>query len=159
MQDVKRTFDPDGLLNPGKIVDAPPLTENLRFGPDYQTIELETVFDWTADGGYAPGPSRCATAPASAARSSPAPCVPAYMATRDEQDTTRGRANALRNALAGRIPEDELFSTEMAEVMDALSGLQGVQERMPVGRGHGQDQVRVLCSLLSPPRAAAASTA
>ena len=46
LQEVKRTFDPDNLMNPGKIVDAPPLTENLRFGASYRTIELQTVFDW-----------------------------------------------------------------------------------------------------------------
>ncbi len=130
LQDVKRTFDPDGLLNPGKIVDAPPLTEHLRFGPDYQTIELETVFDWSADFGYAGAIEMCNGAGVCRKVESGTMC-PSYMATRDEQDTTRGRANALRNALAGRIPEDELFSDEMAEVMSLCLGCKACKSECP----------------------------
>ena len=56
---------------------------------------------------------------------------PSYMATRDEQDTTRGRANALRNALAGRIPQDELFTAEMYEVMDLCLGCKACKSECP----------------------------
>ena len=130
LQDVKRTFDPDGLMNPGKIVDAPPLTENLRFGPDYSTIELETVFDWSADFGYAGAIEMCNGAGVCRKMESGTMC-PSYMATRDEKDTTRGRANALRNALAGRIPEDELFSDDMAEVMSLCLGCKACKSECP----------------------------
>ena len=53
LQEVKAAFDPDNRMNPGKIVDAPPRENNLRYGPGYQTIALQTVFDWGPDGGYA----------------------------------------------------------------------------------------------------------
>ncbi|NJN81007.1 MAG: hypothetical protein HC802_01100 [Caldilineaceae bacterium] len=76
MREVKRTFDPDHLMNPGKIVDAPPLTENMRFGPSYQTIELKTVFDWVWMVAMR-RPSRCATGRASVASWAQAACVPA----------------------------------------------------------------------------------
>ena len=70
------------MLNPGKIVDAPPLTANLRYGPAYVTPDVATTFDFTADGGLLRPPS-CAPASASAARSARARCalVPGDRAT------------------------------------------------------------------------------
>ncbi|MCC6169512.1 MAG: FAD-binding protein [Caldilineaceae bacterium] len=130
LQAVKRTFDPDTLLNPGKIVDAPSPAENLRFGPDYQTIELHTVFDWGADGGYAPAIEMCNGAGVCRKLGAGSMC-PSYMATRDEHDTTRARANALRNALAGRIPPEELYSEEMAGVLDLCLGCKACKSECP----------------------------
>ncbi len=130
LKEVKRAFDPDSLLNPGKIVDAPPLTENLRYGPTYQTIELQTVFDWGPDGGYAPAIEMCNGAGVCRKLGAGSMC-PSYMATRDERDTTRGRANALRNALAGRIPPEELFSEEMYGVLDLCLGCKACKSECP----------------------------
>ncbi|MDQ3248952.1 MAG: FAD-binding oxidoreductase, partial [Chloroflexota bacterium] len=95
LQRVKGIFDPDNRMNPGKIVDAPPLTENLRMGPEYHTIPLQTVFDWGADGGYAPAIEMCNGAAVCRKLGAGTMC-PSYMATKDEKDTTRARANALR---------------------------------------------------------------
>src|SRR5207249_4618256 len=50
-RELKRTFDPQGIFNPGKIVDAPPLSANLRYGPTYITPDVPTTFDFSADGG------------------------------------------------------------------------------------------------------------
>lgn len=130
LQAVKQTFDPDGLLNPGKIVNAPPPTENLRFGPDYQTIDLHTVFDWGPDGGYAPAIEMCNGAGVCRKLGAGSMC-PSFMATRDEHDTTRARANALRNALAGRIPPEELFSKELADVLDLCLGCKACKTECP----------------------------
>ncbi|MCA9113379.1 MAG: hypothetical protein KDA52_25795, partial [Planctomycetaceae bacterium] len=109
LRETKAIFDPHNLMNPGKIVDAPLPTENLRMGPTYQTIELQTVFDWGADGGYAPAIEMCNGAGVCRKLGGGTMC-PSYMATRDEHDTTRARANSLRNALSGRISPNELFS-------------------------------------------------
>jgi len=130
LQDVKTTFDPENLLNPGKVVNAGPMSENLRFGPTYQTIELQTVFDWQSDGGYAPAIEMCNGAGVCRKMGSGTMC-PSYMATRDEQDSTRGRANALRNALAGRIDHDELYSEEMYGVMDLCLGCKACKSECP----------------------------
>lgn len=130
LQAVKRTFDPDNLLNPGKIVNAPSPDENLRFGPAYQTIELHTVFDWGSDGGYAPAIEMCNGAGVCRKLGAGSMC-PSFMATRDEHDTTRARANALRNALAGRIPHEELFSDELAEVLDLCLGCKACKSECP----------------------------
>ncbi len=127
---VKRVFDADNRMNPGKIVDAPPLTENLRFGPHYETIELQTVFDWREDGSYAQAIEMCNGAGVCRKLDTGTMC-PSYMATRDEHDTTRGRANALRNALAGRIPPEELYTPEMHSVMDLCLGCKACKSECP----------------------------
>lgn len=130
LQEVKRAFDPGNLLNPGKIVDAPPVNQNLRFGASYQTIELKTVFDWSSDGGFAAAIEMCNGAGVCRKLGAGTMC-PSYMATRDEHDTTRGRANALRNALAGRVPQEELYSDEMAGVLDLCLGCKACKTECP----------------------------
>lgn len=130
MQEVKATFDPANLMNPGKIVNGPPITANLRMGPGYRTIQLEDVFDWSADEGFAGAIEMCNGAGVCRKLGSGTMC-PSYMATRDEQDTTRGRANALRNALAGRIPHQELYSPEMYGVMDLCLGCKACKSECP----------------------------
>jgi FAD/FMN-containing dehydrogenase/Fe-S oxidoreductase len=130
LRETKAIFDPHNLMNPGKIVDAPLPTENLRMGPTYQTIELKTVFDWSADGGYAPAIEMCNGAGVCRKLGAGTMC-PSYMATRDEHDTTRARANGLRNALAGRIPHSELFSDEMYGVMDLCLGCKACKSECP----------------------------
>jgi FAD/FMN-containing dehydrogenase/Fe-S oxidoreductase len=130
LQATKRLFDPNGLMNPGKIVDAPPLTENLRMGPGYQTIQLTTVFDWRGDHGFAGAIEMCNGAGVCRKLENGMMC-PSFMVTRDERDSTRARANALRNALAGRIPHEALFSPEMAGVMDLCLGCKACKSECP----------------------------
>ena len=127
---TKAIFDPENRMNPGKIVDAPPFTENLRYGTDYQTIELKTVYDWSADGGFAPAVEMCNGAGVCRKLGAGTMC-PSYHATRDEHDTTRARANGLRNALAGRIPQEELYSPEMYGVMDLCLGCKACKSECP----------------------------
>ncbi len=130
MRQVKAVFDPDNRMNPGKIIDAPPSTENLRFGKEYETIQLRTVFDWSSDFGYAGAVEMCNGAGVCRKLGAGTMC-PSYIATRDEKDTTRGRANALRNAMAGRIPREELFSPQMYEVMDLCIGCKACKSECP----------------------------
>ena len=130
MCDIKAIFDPQGLLNPGKVVHAPPVTANLRMGADYQTIPLHTVFDWSADFGLAGAIEMCNGAGVCRKLGAGVMC-PSFMATRNEADSTRGRANALRNALAGRIPHDELFSPDLYGVMDLCLGCKACKSECP----------------------------
>jgi FAD/FMN-containing dehydrogenase/Fe-S oxidoreductase len=97
-QMIKRLFDPDHLLNPGKIVDAPSMAENLRYPPDLQPREPKTVFDYSQQQGFLRSVEMCNGNGACRKLSGGAMC-PSYRATRDERDSTRGRANALRHAL------------------------------------------------------------
>jgi len=101
-REIKRTFDPHNLLNPGKIVDAPPLTTNLRYGPTYATPDVPTVFDFSADGGLTRAVELCAGV-GECRKTRAGTMCPSYQATRDELHSTRGRANTLRLALTGQL--------------------------------------------------------
>ena len=103
-RELKQTWDPQGIMNPGKIIDTPPMTENLRYGAAYQTAALPTALDFAADSGYAGAVEMCNGM--GACRKLDGAMCPSFMATRDEEHSTRGRANLLRAALSGRMPDD-----------------------------------------------------
>ncbi len=113
---IKHAFDPDGLLNPGKVVDAQPMTENLRYGPGYPEAPLETYFDFGAEGGYLGAIEMC-TGVGACRKVDVGTMCPSYMATRNEDDSTRGRANVLRDALNGRMAGG-LTSNDVYDVLD-----------------------------------------
>ncbi len=116
-RDLKRTFDPDGILNPEKILDTPPVADNLRLGPAYRTIPLREELDWSAEGSFAQAVELCNGNGACRKLRSGTMC-PSFMVTRDEEHSTRGRANALRAVLSGALPPDELSGPRLYEVMD-----------------------------------------
>jgi FAD/FMN-containing dehydrogenase/Fe-S oxidoreductase len=116
-RELKHVFDPLHLLNPGKIVDAPPLMANLRYGPDYVTPEVATTFDFTADGGITQATELCAGVGACRKKRDGTMC-PSYQATREEQHSTRGRANALRLAITGQLGREGLTDPVLKDVLD-----------------------------------------
>ncbi len=130
LREIKSIFDPSWRLNPGKVVDAQEPNINLRFGADYETININTVFDWRTDHGFAGAIEMCNGAGVCRKIESGTMC-PSYMATREEKDSTRGRANALRNALSGRIPEQELWSESMYDVLDLCLGCKACKSECP----------------------------
>jgi FAD/FMN-containing dehydrogenase/Fe-S oxidoreductase len=114
---VKHAFDPDNVLNPGKVVDAPAMTENLRYGPGYRPAEPATVFDYTRQEGFVRSVELCNGSGVCRKLKGGTMC-PSFRATQDEKDSTRGRANALRLALTGRAPLHELRSRWVYDVLD-----------------------------------------
>jgi Fe-S oxidoreductase len=100
---IKNVFDPGRLLNPGKVVDAPPMDENLRYPPGYAPAEPATVFDYGKQEGFVRSVEMCNGSGACRKLQGGTMC-PSFRATCDERDSTRGRANALRLALAGEHP-------------------------------------------------------
>lgn len=115
-REVKQAFDPNGIMNPGKIIDAPMMTENLRFGPDYRSNDLDTHFNFQADGGFHRAIEMCNGVGACRKKNVGTMC-PSFMATLEEEHSTRGRANALRGAISGKW-EGGLTDERMYEVMD-----------------------------------------
>ena len=114
---VKRTFDPQGTFNPGRIVDTPPITAHLRFSPAYRTPAPATYFDFSADGGLGRAVEQCSGVGLCRKTQGGTMC-PSYMATRDENDSTRGRANVLRLALSGQLGADGLDAPAVHDALD-----------------------------------------
>src|SRR3954466_16053635 len=118
--EIKRRFDPDNVLNPGKIVDPPEMDDRslFRYPPDYRVSELKTVLDWSAypgaAGGFQGAIEMCNNNGACRKLEGGVMC-PSYRATRDEKDVTRGRANTLRLAISGQLGPNALASDEMAD--------------------------------------------
>ena len=132
---VKRLFDPQGILNPGKIVDTPPMDTHLRLLPGEPEPHHETVFNFDAVQGVLRAAEKCGGV--GQCRKSAAmggTMCPSYMATRDEKDTTRARANVLRQALsrpAGDPGTSPWTSPALAEVMDLCLSCKGCKSECP----------------------------
>ena len=131
-REIKRTFDPHGIFNPGKIVDSPPLTSNLRFGAGYQRRNPSTWFDYSEYGGIGGAVEMCSGVGACRKKLAGTMC-PSYMATRDEKDTTRGRANTLRLAMAGQLGESGLGDEGVYDVLDLCLECRACKAECPVG--------------------------
>jgi FAD/FMN-containing dehydrogenase/Fe-S oxidoreductase len=131
-REIKRTFDPHGIFNPGKIVDSPPLTSNLRFGAGYRTPNVSTFFDYSEYGGFGGAVEMCSGVGACRKKLSGTMC-PSYMATREEKDSTRGRANTLRLAMAGRLGESGLGDDGVYQVLDLCLECRACKAECPVG--------------------------
>jgi FAD/FMN-containing dehydrogenase/Fe-S oxidoreductase len=131
-REIKRTFDPEEIFNPGKIVDAPPVTSNLRFGASYTARNLKTFFDFSEYGGLAGALEMCSGVGACRKKLTGTMC-PSYMATREESDSTRGRANVLRLAISGRLDEAGLGDDGVFKVLDLCLECRACKTECPVG--------------------------
>jgi FAD/FMN-containing dehydrogenase/Fe-S oxidoreductase len=116
-RDIKRAFDPENLLNPGKVVDAPPMTDNLRYHAAYHPREPLTVFHYGAQQGFIRSIEQCNGSGVCRKLDGGTMC-PSFRATLDEKDSTRGRANVLRMALADGDPLTALQSRDVYDVLD-----------------------------------------
>ena len=130
-RDLKRVFDPDGLLNPGKIVDTPPFADNLRLGPETVNATPSTLLDFRADGGLARAVELCNGQ--GACRKFDGAMCPSFMVTRDEEHSTRGRANLLRQALNGALPLSELQGPRIAAALDLCVECKACKAECPSG--------------------------
>ncbi len=129
-RDVKSAFDPDHRMNPGKIVDAPPMTENLRYGGDYRTIHVNTHYDFSREGGLATAVELCNGAGVCRKLNEGTMC-PSYMVTLEDKHSTRGRANLMRQVLSGKLPASEFTGRDMQEVMDLCLECKGCKAECP----------------------------
>lgn len=137
-EEVKRLFDPEGLMNPGKIAASPSPIENLRYGPAYQPLPIATFQDFSKEERLAASPGLGFLAAAEMCNGSgvcrkthTGTMCPSFMVTGDEEHSTRGRANALRLALSGQLPEGSLTSKRMYDVMDLCLMCKGCKSECP----------------------------
>ncbi len=129
---IKETFDPDGILNPGKIVHAPPHTSNLKFGPAYETQPVETVFDFADFGGLSRAAEQCGNIGECRKTLAGVMC-PSYRATYDETDSTRGRANALRMAISGQLGPGGFTDKALYPVIELCVECKACKTECPTG--------------------------
>jgi len=129
-RELKRAFDPDNRMNPGNIVAPAGLTDHLRYGTQYTTWEPTTLLDFSEQGGFAASVEMCNGVGACRKTLEGTMC-PSYMATKDEEHSTRGRANALRAVLSGRLPPAEFTGRRLYEVMDLCLECKGCKAECP----------------------------
>ena len=134
LREVKRLFDPQGLMNPGKIVDPPPMDDRtlFRYKPGYRMAPIDTVLDWSAWGGLGGAVEMCNNNGHCRKFDAGTMC-PSYRVTRDEQHLTRGRANALRLALSGQLGPQALASDAMAQSLALCVSCKGCKRECPTG--------------------------
>lgn len=133
MRRVKETFDPRGLFNPGKIIDTPPMDTSLRHGPDHPTPEYKTVFNFSATQGVLRAAEKCnGVGECRKTHLMGGTMCPSFMATRNEQDTTRARANMLRHVLTeSREGMNAWDSEQVKGVMDLCLSCKGCKSECP----------------------------
>jgi FAD/FMN-containing dehydrogenase/Fe-S oxidoreductase len=150
-EEVKDRFDPDGLLNPGKIVRAPKFDDRslLRYAPGYRGEEIATRLDWSAytgaGGGFQGAVEMCNNNGACRSLSGGVMC-PSYRATLDERDVTRGRANTLRLAITGQLGPDALASNEVAEALKLCVSCKACRRECPTGVDMARMKIEVLAA-------------
>lgn len=131
MREVKRLFDPAGRLNPGKIVDAPPMIEHLRDPALPTAAPLRTMLDF-GGGGMRGAADRCVNLGVCRKDGTGAMC-PSYMATREEEHSTRGRANALVRALSAADPQAALGDDRLHAALDLCLECKACKSECPLG--------------------------
>jgi FAD/FMN-containing dehydrogenase/Fe-S oxidoreductase len=129
-RELKAAFDPRNLMNPGNIVAPAGVTEHLRYGTGYTTWEPRTLLDFSGQGGFAAAVEMC-NGVGVCRKTIEGTMCPSYMATRDEEHSTRGRANALRAVLSGKVPAEDFAGKRLHEVMDLCLECKGCKAECP----------------------------
>jgi FAD/FMN-containing dehydrogenase/Fe-S oxidoreductase len=127
---IKQIFDPLGLMNPGKIVDTPPMDQHLRFGHEQALPMPRHEFHYRADDGLLKAVEQC-TGVGACRKTLDGVMCPSYIATRDEEHSTRGRANALRLALTGQLGRNALGSDRLRDVFDLCLSCKACKSECP----------------------------
>lgn len=150
-EEVKDSFDPQGVMNPGKIVRAPKFDERglFRYAPGYTVRDFEPALDWSEYpgqiGGFQGASEQCNNNGACRKSEGGAMC-PSYRVTRDEQHVTRGRANSLRLAISGQLGEGAFTSDEMMETMKLCVSCKACKRECPTGVDMARMKIEVLAA-------------
>ncbi len=128
-RELKRAADPQGILNPGKVVDAPPMDAHLRYGEDYRSRGWQSTLDFSLQGGVTGAIEQCNGA--GVCRKDTGVMCPSFQATREEMHSTRGRANLLRALISGRFPLETLAEDAARAALDTCLACKGCKAECP----------------------------
>ncbi|MGE0491776.1 MAG: FAD-binding and (Fe-S)-binding domain-containing protein [Vulcanimicrobiota bacterium] len=131
-REVKRIFDPENMMNPGKVVDSPAMTGNLRLGTSVPRRVDRAHLDWSREGGLLEAVELC-NGSGVCRKTNRGTMCPSYQVTREEEHSTRGRSNLLRAALSGRLPQEARTSKRMYEAFDLCLECKGCKAECPSG--------------------------
>jgi FAD/FMN-containing dehydrogenase/Fe-S oxidoreductase len=132
LQSIKDTWDPDAIFNPGKITRTPRMNSGLRFEPGLNDKEPETIFDFSGTHGILRAAEQCnGSADCRKSAAIGGTMCPSYMATSDENATTRARANILRDFLTHSDKKNRFDHKEIYQVMDLCLSCKGCKSECP----------------------------
>ena len=132
LKEIKHTWDPDNVFNAGKIIDTPPMDSSLRYLPGKPIQEIQTVFDFSESGGLLRMAEKCnGSGDCRKSALIGGTMCPSFMATRDEQTTTRARANILREFLNNSQKKNPFDHREIYEVLDLCLSCKGCKSECP----------------------------
>ena len=129
---IKKAWDPNNIFNPGKIVDTEPMDSSLRYEVNQETPAFDTVLDFSGNQGILRSAELCnGSGDCRKSELTGGTMCPSYQATRDEKDTTRARANILREFLTRSDHENPFDHPEIKQVMDLCLSCKGCKTECP----------------------------
>jgi Fe-S oxidoreductase len=132
IRELKKVWDPLNVFNPGKIVETPPMDTFLRYEKDQATKEFDTILDFSDNMGILRTAEQCnGSGDCRKSELSGGTMCPSYMATRNEKDTTRARANILREMISRSDLANPFEHEEIKEVMDLCLSCKGCKSECP----------------------------
>ena len=133
VKQIKELWDPNHVFNPGKIIGSPPMNTHLRYRPDQKTTEVNTVYDFETEQGILRAAELCSgSGDCRKTELTGGTMCPSYMATRNELDSTRARANLLRETLTNPVnPAQPLASDNLKKVMELCLSCKGCKRECP----------------------------
>lgn len=133
-KEIKNVWDPKNIFNPNKIVDTPPMNTSLRYKPGVETKEIKTIFDFSSTGGYMRAVEKCnGSGDCRKSHIIGGTLCPSFQATKDEKNSTRARANMLREVLTNSTNNKPFNSKELYEVLDLCLLCKACKSECPSG--------------------------
>jgi len=134
IKQVKHCWDPSGVFNPGKIVHTPPMDSSLRIHPGEGDPVFEALFDWSDSLGFVRHVEKCnGSGDCRKSELIGGTMCPSYMATREEKNSTRGRANLLNDYLRTKKNYEIFESKELYAILDLCLSCKGCKSECPSG--------------------------